>query len=50
MTECSGPNCKDEIVWVTTKEGKPHPCNPAIKRILTKEGVFVSGWESHWST
>lgn len=46
---CAGPQCGRPIVWVVLG-GKPHPCDPSIRAVITEEGRVVRGRESHYAT
>ncbi len=51
-------SCGDPIIWIRARKkddlaaatGKPMPCNPTRRTIITKDGHVTSGWESHFST
>lgn len=46
---CAGPQCGRPIVWVVLG-GKPHPCDPPIRAVVTEDGKIVRGRESHYAT
>lgn len=43
-------SCGAEIVWITSQAGKLIPCDSREKAVITVDGRFVKGFESHFST
>ena len=43
-------SCGADIVWIETAKGKSHPCDPGLKTVLTPEGIFLKGNESHFKS
>lgn len=54
MDECEVVKCKgcgaDMIFLTSIKSGKKIPVNPKLITIMTKDGYFHKGFETHFST
>lgn len=42
--------CKNAIVWLTTKNGRPAPVDPRQLRIISEDGSYHTGYESHFAS
>lgn len=45
---CSG--CQQAIIWLTTKNGRPSPVDPRQLRVISADGAYHTGYESHFAS
>lgn len=43
-------SCKNPIMWLTTKNGRPSPVDPRQLRVISADGAYHTGYESHFAS